>query len=227
LLSLATAFGLTERFECSGIHLIIDIFGAIAAKQNILIDSIFTSFVKDHGKTRAVKASPGHISENYRKLRRDIQSKTNVRIAVIGGLHRTALATHILGNYIIHNKLPELSKTQYAIDKTSSVNSGIGVHIMLPRSGQHLDGTFMQKSRDFSESVNNRKFKAVKDTVRGQMYDLLKMRSDENINKLRYLPNRLFTDIYVCTTFIKTSFSFFEYFPFTNQPLYLYFFSLC
>ena len=68
LLSLATAFGLTERFECTGIHLIIDIFGAIAAKQNILIDGIFTSFVKDHGKTRAVKESPGHISENYRKL---------------------------------------------------------------------------------------------------------------------------------------------------------------
>ena len=98
---------------------------------------------------------------------------------------------------------------------------------MLPRSGQHLDGTFMQKSRDFSESVNNRKFKAVKDTVHGQMYDLLKMKSDEKINKLRYLPNKLLTDIYVCTTFIKTSFSFFEYFSFTNQPLFLYFFSLC
>jgi hypothetical protein len=98
---------------------------------------------------------------------------------------------------------------------------------MLPRSGQHLDGTFMQKSRDFSESVNNRKFKAVKDTVCGQMYDLLKMRSDENINKLWYLPMDLLTGIFVCTTFIKTSFSFFEYFPFTNQPLFFYFFSLC
>jgi hypothetical protein len=68
LLSLAATFGLSGPFQSTGTHLIIGIFGAIAEKQHVLIDSIFTSFVKTHGRTRAIKASPEHISENYRKL---------------------------------------------------------------------------------------------------------------------------------------------------------------
>ena len=68
LLSLAAAFGLSGPFECTGIRLITDIFGAIAAKQHVLIDSIFTSFVKTSGRTHAIKASPEYILENDRKL---------------------------------------------------------------------------------------------------------------------------------------------------------------
>jgi hypothetical protein len=109
----------------------------------------------------------------------------------------------------------------------SSVYSGIRVHIMLPKPDQWLDVHFMEKSRAFSESVNKRKWKAVKDTVRGQLYDLLKMKSAPKINELRYLPLELFTDIHVCQHLKKRVSVFLNIFLILTNLTFFYIFSLC
>ncbi len=82
---------------------------------------------------------------------------------MVGGLHSAAIATHILGNYIIQNDKVIISKMPlYALDKSSSLNSGIAVHIILPGSKQDLDEKFMKQAQHYSETVNNRKHKASK-----------------------------------------------------------------
>ena len=117
---------------------------------------------------------------------------------MVGGLHRTALATHILGNYVIQNDKAEISRTPlYDINKSSSINSGIAVHIILPGKEQELNEKFMKQAQHYSETVNNRKHKALEVPISGQMYELLKFKSDSGLDELKYLPNKLIDDTMV------------------------------
>ena len=52
--------------------------------------------------------SPGNLYERYRKMRDMFQSAHPIHIAVMGGLHRTTLETHLLGNWKIHNEPPSV-----------------------------------------------------------------------------------------------------------------------
>ncbi len=82
---------------------------------------------------------------------------------MVRGLHRTATATHILGNYIIQNAKAVTSNTPlYSLKKSSSLNSGIAVRIISTTNGQHLNHKFIVQAKNCSETVNNRKHKALK-----------------------------------------------------------------
>jgi hypothetical protein len=143
---------------------------------------------------------------------------------MVGGLHRTALATLTLGNYIIQNDNSEISRMPlYDLDKSSSLNSGIAVHIILPGSKQDLDEKFMKQAQHYSETVNNRKHKALEVPISGQIYELLKFKSNSDLDNLKYLPTKLIDDTQVCKTFKKAAFSYFEDCTITQQILLLSF----
>jgi hypothetical protein len=50
----------------------------------------------------------------------------------------------------------------YSLKKSSSLNSGIAVRIISPTNGQHLNHKFIVQAKNYSETVNNRKHKALK-----------------------------------------------------------------
>ncbi len=54
------------------------------------------------------KPTTGNLYERYRKMRDMFQSAHPIRIAIMGGFHLTALATHLLGNWKVHNKPPSI-----------------------------------------------------------------------------------------------------------------------
>ena len=73
----------------------------------------------------------------------------------------------------------------YQLHKESPIFSHIAVHFMLPDGDIQLDSRFLACCRKFSETVNNRKLKAVFVPIHGQLYDLLKEKSTESIDSLR------------------------------------------
>ena len=55
----------------------------------------------------------------------------------------------------------------------------------------------MKQAKHCSETVNNRKHKALEVLISGQMYELLKFKSDSDLDELKYLPNKLIEDTMV------------------------------
>ena len=138
---------------------------------------------------------------------------------MVGGLHRTALAIHILGNYVIHSNTPRVSeKALYALTRSSSMNADIAIHIILPITDQNLDVTFIQQAQHYSRTVNDRKHKALEVPISGQLYDLLKFKTDEKLTNMRYLPKKLIDDTMVCKMFQMKTVSLF--FTKTNPRMY-------
>jgi len=76
-----------------------------------------------------------NLYERYRKFRHRFQKKHCIRIAIAGGLYRTALATHLLGNWHIHNAPPKImeSTPSKPITIFSPLNKDIVVHILSPK----------------------------------------------------------------------------------------------
>ena len=66
----------------------------------------------------------------------------------------------------------------------------------------------MKQAKHCSETVNNRKHKALEVLISGQMYELLKFKSNPDLDKIRYLPAKLIDDVKVHKTFKKTMFIF-------------------
>jgi hypothetical protein len=125
------------------------------------------------------------------------QSRHPIRIAIIGGLHRSALALHILRNYRITNGKPKTNNTSlYELSVDSPINSGIALHVF-SNNNKTLYEEFLSVSRAFSEQVNDRRHKSIEVTIARQTWDLLKHKSTEEVDKHRYLPQQLFDSKYV------------------------------
>jgi hypothetical protein len=101
--------------------------------------------------------------ERYRKYCTRFQARHPIRIAIIAGLHRTALATHLLGNWTIHNAPPRVMSTSPSeeLTKKSPLNFSISVHILSPQpSGANFSNDFLGELRKkLSEDVNNQTYK--------------------------------------------------------------------
>jgi hypothetical protein len=96
------------------------------------------------------------------------------RVLLVGGLHRSALALHILGNYVITNGKPKTSSTPlYKLSVDSPINSGIALHVFSSNNRTLCEG-FLSVSRTFSKQVDERGKKAIELMIAGQMWDLLK-----------------------------------------------------
>jgi len=129
--------------------------------------------------------------ERYRKYRTRFQARHPIRIAIVAGLHRTALATHLLGNWTIHNAPPRVMSTSPSeeLTKKSPLNFSISVHILSPQpSGANFSNDFLGELRKLSEDVNNRTYKQNKMMKSGQLFDILRNTPD-NIAKLQFIPS--------------------------------------
>jgi hypothetical protein len=77
-----------------------------------------------------------YLYKRYRKYCHRFQKIHPIRIAIAGGLHRTTLATHLLGNWKIHNAPPKIMETTPSklITSISSLNKDIVIHILSPKA---------------------------------------------------------------------------------------------
>lgn len=188
LKQMAKSFNIKREYSTESAALVSDIFNDIIGQQDYFMKKVFTTTVdyRDTKKTVLAKGIAKHT--NYSQLRTVFQNDHPIRIAILGGLHRTALALHILGNYSVQNSKPTPQvKPLYKLTEDSPITSAIAIHIF-SSNNQQLSDEFLSMSRTFSEQVNDRRKKGVEITVAGQMWDLLKNKSTMEMNKHRFLP---------------------------------------
>jgi hypothetical protein len=93
----------------------------------------FEKINKDGEKTLKT-SNTAKVQDAYRKVvKRTIKSQP-ICLAMIGGLHRCGLATHLLSNaYICNAKQAFGTDTQYTITQQSSINVDIPLHVIVPK----------------------------------------------------------------------------------------------
>jgi hypothetical protein len=177
--------------------LMTEVFQKMTTPQLEIQQKIFTTSIYYIAKYQTKEAGDARRIASYLDIRETFQSQHPIRIAIIGGLHRSALALHILGNYKITNDKPKkYEKPFYQLKIDSPINSAIALHVFSNKN-KTLDEEFLAASRIFSEQVNDRRRKAVEVTIAKQMWDLLKNKSTVEVDEHRYLPQKLFNTKYV------------------------------
>ena len=191
LKKMAAAFGLTQTYTTTSTALISDIFSDLIHEKSNINHKIFYSEVTHGEEKRVVEASSLGKHTNYISERAAFQMQHKIRVGILGGLHRTALALHVMGNYIIQNSAPKISvDVLYDIVQTSPVTSNMALHLFTPKENQ-LSTSFLDMCKMYSEQVNERRQKAVNDTVHSQMWNLLTEKTPSTIQQNRYLPSAL------------------------------------
>lgn len=199
LLQMASAFGLKGITETTP-DMIPEIFLQLnKGRSSELVHQLFTNEVSYGGTKKEVKSSPMKVTNNFLNLRKNLQSKHNIRIALLNGLHRSGLALHILGNYFIQNSTPQQSqKSLYQFSKNSMLNTTIGFHIF-QEERQTYTPSFIKLCRQYSETVTIRKYDHVELTVRSQLYDLLYSKTKQSLLEKYFLPSKILTSPDVST----------------------------
>jgi hypothetical protein len=102
LLQMAKVLGLTD-IDTTALDLVGEIFTHLGRgrSSDIIHIFLFTQQINYRDTEKETKCSPIHITKNFITLHHNLQSKHNIRIALLNGLHRSGLALHILGNYRI------------------------------------------------------------------------------------------------------------------------------
>jgi len=171
---------------------ITDIFSNIKLHQASMLEKVY---LEDHSAVdQGTPTLHKNLYERYRKFRERFQKKHPIRIAIAGGLHRTALATHLLGNWHIHNAPPKImeSTPSKSITISSPLNKDIVVHILSPKGmGSGFTNVYLEEVRKISEDVNNRSYNQLKLTKSAQLFDLLVQTSNE-ITEKRFIPQQLY-----------------------------------
>ena len=171
---------------------ITDIFSNIKLHQASMLEKVY---LEDHSAVdQGTPTLHKNLYERYRKFRERFQKKHPIRIAIAGGLHRTALATHLLGNWHIHNAPPKImeSTPSKSITILSPLNKDIVVHILSPKGmGSGFTNVYLEEVRKISEDVNNRSYNQLKLTKSAQLFDLLVQTSNE-ITEKRFIPQKLY-----------------------------------
>jgi hypothetical protein len=169
-----------------------DIFSNIKLHQKSMLEKVY---LEDHSAIdQGTPTLHKNLYERYRKFRERFQKKHPIRIAIAGGLHRTALATHLLGNWHIHNAPPKImeSTPSKSITILSPLNKDIVVHILSPKgNGSGFTNVYLEEVRKISEDVNNRSYNQLKLTKSAQLFDLLVQTSNE-ITEKRFIPQQLY-----------------------------------
>ncbi len=94
-----------------------------------------------------------------------------------------------MGNFQIFSTTPnKADQGLYPISESSTVNSNITLHVFEAKNQSYLVD-FMAQCRTFSEIVQRRKVHLIKSTIRSEPYDLVKAKTDKEIEKFRCIPD--------------------------------------
>jgi hypothetical protein len=140
------------------------------------------------------------IQAAFAREKSSFQKTHRIRFAILGGLHRVALAAHMFGNYVLDNKRPTKAPSNtYNFNGKSVLNSVLAVHFCIPHSRQ-LDEIFVSHCREYSCIVQNRKSESFGPTIKSEMYLLLTRLSKPETNFKRHINSTFWTNDQVSHT---------------------------
>jgi hypothetical protein len=78
-----------------------------------------------------------------------------IRLAMLGGLQRTGLKAHLMGNFKLHNAPPhQATKGTYKFNGESSFSVKVPLHIMLPRD-KSINELFVIECAEYSKTIQD------------------------------------------------------------------------
>jgi hypothetical protein len=119
-------------------------------------------------------------------------------LAMIGGLHRCGLATHLLANANIRNARPDFrTDIQYTITQQSSINVDIPLHVIVPKEDT-LRNSFVRVCAEYSENIQEWKTQSFTTTIKQQIFDILSStvnsEKSQHVNNLRFIHYTYWTE---------------------------------
>jgi hypothetical protein len=151
-------------------------------QQNIILGS-------EECKTK----NSAQILTAFAAIKSSFQTQHRIRFAILGGLHRIALAAHTFGNYNLDNKKPTKgAPNMYNFSGRSTLNSVLSVHICIPHNST-LDEIFTGQCREYSFIVQEKKSKSFTSTIKSEIYLLLTSSTKPEVHLKRYIDNTFWT----------------------------------
>jgi hypothetical protein len=142
-------------------------------------------------------SNTAQVQHAYRQVVKKIKSQP-IRLAMIGGLHRCGLATHLLVNAYIRNAKPVFGReTLYTVTRQSSRNVDIRLHVIIPKQDT-LRNSFVRVCTEYSKNIQERKTESFTTTIKQQMFDLLSStvnsEKSQHVNNLRFIHYTYWTE---------------------------------
>jgi len=148
-------------------------------------------------------SNTAQVQDAYRQVVQKTIKSQPIRLAMIGGLHRCGLATHLLANAYIRNAKPAFGReTLHTITPQSSINVDIPLHVIVPKQDT-LRNSFVRVCAEYSKNIQEWKIESFTTTIKQQMFDLLSStvnsEKSQHVNNLRFLHYTYLTEHDVST----------------------------
>jgi cell envelope opacity-associated protein A len=151
----------------------------------------------DDGEKTLKSSNTAQVQHAYRQVVQKIKSQP-IHLAMIGGLHKCGLATHLLANAYIRNAKPAFGReTLHTITPQSSINVDIPLHVIVPKQDT-LRNSFVRVCAEYSKNIQERKIESFTTTIKQQMFDLLSStvnsEKSQHVNNLRFIHYTYWTE---------------------------------
>jgi hypothetical protein len=187
LKKLSKAMGFSKHPSKNDPQNIVGLFQRIAEREKQVTNILHG---KDVIKLDAESMKPNNAEQmqaQYASFKEQMMNQP-IRLAMLGGLQRTGLTAHLMGNFKLHNAPPhQAAKGTYKFNGESSISVKVPLHIMLPRD-KSINELFVIKCAEYSKKIQDRKTDSFQTTIKAQLHDILSAsyKHTDDINPKRF-----------------------------------------
>ena len=187
LKKLSKAMGFSNSPPTNDPQNIVALFQQIAEREKQVTEILHG---KDVMKLDAEAMKPNNaerMQAQYAKFKEQMMNQP-IRLAMLGGLQRTGLTAHLMGNFRLHNAPPHQAlKSTYKFNGESSISVKVPLHIMLPRD-KSINELLVVECAEYSKKIQDRKTDSFQTTIKAQLHDILSAsyKHTDDINPKRF-----------------------------------------
>jgi len=187
LKKLSKAMGFSKHPPKNDPQNIVALFQRIAEREKQVTNILHG---KDVIKLDAEAMKPNNAEQmqaQYANFKEQMMNQP-IRLAMLGGLQRTGLTAHLMGNFRLHNAPPhQAAKGTYKFNGESSISVKVPLHIMLPRD-KSINELFVIECAEYSKKIQDRKTDSFQTTIKAQLHDILSAsyKHTDDINPKRF-----------------------------------------
>jgi hypothetical protein len=187
LKKLSKAMGFSKPPLKNDPHNIVALFQRIAEREK-QVTSILHG--KDVIKLDAESMKPNSTEQmqaQYASIKEQMMNQP-IRLAILGGLQRTGLTAHLMGNFKLHYAPPhQAAKGTYKFTGESSITVKVRLHIMLP-GYKSINELFVIECAEYRKKIQDRKTESFQTTIKAQLHDILSAsyKHTDDINPKRF-----------------------------------------
>ena len=187
LKKLSKAMGFSKHPSKNDPQNIVALFQRIAEREKQVTNILHG---KDVIKLDAEAMKPNNAEQmqaQYANFKEQMMNQP-IRLAMLGGLQRTGLTAHLMGNFRLHNAPPhQAAKGTYKFSGESSISVKVPLHIMLPRD-KSINELFVIECAEYSKKIQDRKTDSFQTTIKAQLHDILSAsyKHTDDINPKRF-----------------------------------------